>query len=70
MANEEHLKILKQGVEQWNQWRLENAIRPDLSDANLSNADLSDADLSNANLGECRPEPLPTCMVLSWTVPT
>ena len=33
MANEEHLKILKQGVEQWNKWRLENAIRPDLSRA-------------------------------------
>ena len=41
MANEEHLKILKQGVEQWNKWRLENAIRPDLVDANLSSADLS-----------------------------
>ena len=40
MANEEHLKILKQGVEQWNKWRLENAIRPDLSDADLSSAEL------------------------------
>ena len=51
MANEEHLKILKQGVEQWNKWRLENAIRPDLSDANLSGADLrASADLSGANL--------------------
>ena len=28
MANEEHLKILKQGVEQWNKWRFENAILP------------------------------------------
>ena len=27
MANEEHLKILNQGVEQWNKWRLENAIK-------------------------------------------
>ncbi len=31
MANEEHLKILKQGVEQWNKWRLEKAIKPDLA---------------------------------------
>ena len=55
MANEEHLKILKQGVEQWNKWRLENAIWPnlygaDLSDADLSGANLSDAYLSGANL--------------------
>ena len=47
MANEEHLKILKQGVEQWNKWRLENAIRPDLIGANLNSAKLSDADLSD-----------------------
>ena len=50
MANEEHLKILKQGVEQWNKWRLENAIRPDLIDANLRRADLIDANLSGAYL--------------------
>ncbi len=60
MANEEHLKILKQGVEQWNNWRLENAIKPDLSGANLIGANLlraylidaylSFADLSGANL--------------------
>jgi len=58
MANEEHLKILKQGVEAWNKWREENPkVIPDLANANLSNADLSDAiladaDLSNANLTE------------------
>jgi uncharacterized protein YjbI with pentapeptide repeats len=50
MANEEHLKRLKQGVEQWNKWRLENAIRPDLSGANLRGADLSEANLTNAKL--------------------
>ncbi|HEY2237126.1 MAG TPA: pentapeptide repeat-containing protein, partial [Candidatus Angelobacter sp.] len=55
MANEEHLKILKQGVEQWNKWRVFNPIRPDLgearlSDANLSGANLFDADLSRAFL--------------------
>jgi uncharacterized protein YjbI with pentapeptide repeats len=44
MANEEHLKILEQGVEVWNQWRKENVgIQPDLSGADLREADLSDA---------------------------
>src|SRR5437868_1920671 len=50
MLDEEHLKILKQGVEQWNKWRLENAIRPDLSGANLIGADLSGANLIDAYL--------------------
>lgn len=40
MANEEHLKIIQQGVEDWNAWRAENLdITPDLSMANLSSAD-------------------------------
>ena len=47
MANNEHLAILKQGVEVWNKWRDENQyVRP-----NLSGTDLSKADLSGANLG-------------------
>lgn len=51
MANEEHLKILKQGVEVWNQWRKENEfITPDLSGADLSATDLSMARLSEAHL--------------------
>ena len=50
MANKEHLKILKQGVEQWNKWRLENAIKPDLRGAILRSANLSGADLSGAKL--------------------
>jgi hypothetical protein len=51
MANEEHLEILKQGVEVWNKWREENIeIRPDLSKAYLTGAKLWDANLSNANL--------------------
>jgi uncharacterized protein YjbI with pentapeptide repeats len=55
MANEEHLKILKQGVEQWNKWRSEharweNAIRPDLGDADLSDVDLHGANLTSADL--------------------
>jgi len=36
MANPEHLKILKQGVEDWNQWRKDNPdIKPGLSEADL-----------------------------------
>src|SRR5258708_548316 len=37
MANQEHLDILKQGVEIWNQWRKENpSIGVDLREANLA----------------------------------
>jgi hypothetical protein len=41
MANEEHLKILRQGVEAWNAWRNQNPG----SCANLEDADLHGADL-------------------------
>ncbi len=51
MANEEHLKILKQGVEAWNGWREKNPqITLDLSGANLIEADLSGANLIGADL--------------------
>jgi hypothetical protein len=51
MANPEHLKILKRGVEEWNQWREANpSIQPDLSEAYLSETDLSRAKLIKANL--------------------
>jgi TIR domain/Pentapeptide repeats (8 copies) len=51
MANQEHLDILRQGVEAWNQWRKEhNDIIPDLSKANLSGADLETTNLSQVNL--------------------
>ena len=44
MANNEHVALLKQGVDAWNAWRDENPdIRPDLSGANLSGADLRGA---------------------------
>ena len=50
-AEKEHLEILKQGVEAWNQWRKANPLaRPKLLSADLSGADLSGADLSGANL--------------------
>jgi uncharacterized protein YjbI with pentapeptide repeats len=51
MANDEHVALLKQGVEAWNAWRDENpGIRPDLSEADLSKANLSYANLRGANL--------------------
>jgi hypothetical protein len=41
MANDEHVAILKQGVDAWNKWRVENRhLRPDLSGADLSRANL------------------------------
>jgi uncharacterized protein YjbI with pentapeptide repeats len=68
MANEEHLKILLQGVRVWNKWRLQNyIIKPDLQQsllsgaplnqvflrgADLRKADLREANLVNANLSE------------------
>lgn len=53
MANPEHLEVLQQGVEAWNQWREANHEEgPDLSKANLSKMDLSKANLSRANLSE------------------
>jgi len=56
MANEEHLALLKQGVEAWNEWKANNPdIRPDLSFATgngitIRGAKLSGVDLSRANL--------------------
>jgi len=51
MANKEHLALLKQGVEIWNQWRNEHeSIVPDLSGVDLSGADLSGVNLSGADL--------------------
>ncbi|HEU5382174.1 MAG TPA: pentapeptide repeat-containing protein [Ktedonobacteraceae bacterium] len=53
MANEEHLTILKRGVEVWNQWRKENPdLRPDLSQAHLSQATLLDINLRLVLLGD------------------
>ena len=51
MADEEHLRILRQDVDTWNKWRDEHPdIRPDLSEADLVEADLVMANLSRANL--------------------
>jgi hypothetical protein len=51
MADDELVKILKQGVEAWNKWRRENPeIWLDLAGADLIDASLSGANLSRANL--------------------
>lgn len=61
MADPESVKIVKQGVTVWNQWRQKRSdIEPDLRDADLHNAQLSGinfdrtrlngANLRNANL--------------------
>jgi len=60
VANEEHVKRLRQGVAKWNAWREENKSYlylsglelplTDLTLANLSDAKLSAADLSGAKL--------------------
>jgi uncharacterized protein YjbI with pentapeptide repeats len=68
MANPEHVKIIRQGADVWNQWRTEHpTIKPDLSDtkffrnnlrrvnlrgANLSSTDLSQVDLNEADLSD------------------
>ena len=55
MANEEHFAILKQGVEVWNKWRVENPeIKPDLSKLWLREANLSGANLSVTNLSSIK----------------
>jgi uncharacterized protein YjbI with pentapeptide repeats len=52
MPNEEHVALLKKGVDAWNAWRDGNRnIDPDLSRADLSKAELVDAHLGGANLG-------------------
>lgn len=51
MANQEHLDLIRQGVEVWNAWRKEHPdTKVDLSSANLRGADLSQAVFSEAFL--------------------
>jgi hypothetical protein len=50
MADEEQLRILKQGVEAWNAWRAGWEIAIDLSEAPLDRDNLSEADLDRVNL--------------------
>jgi hypothetical protein len=56
MANEEHLRMLVQGVPAWNAWRVTGDYDdPDLIEAHLDGLDLSGVDLSFANLTTVAP---------------
>ncbi len=51
MANPKHLKILREGMRAWNEWRAENPeVRVDLADADLRDTDLRGANLTDADL--------------------
>jgi hypothetical protein len=51
MANPEHLEIIKQGADAWNQWRVQNlSTSPDLSGANLTGISLPDINLKGVEL--------------------
>jgi hypothetical protein len=53
MANEEHLAILRLGLDEWNEWRKTNGgVRPDLSEADLCEMDLCGANLNRALLNQ------------------
>jgi len=60
MANEEHLQIIRQGVDVWNEWRQKNPeLVPDLSgahpyEANFSGTDLGEAILRGVCAHQCR----------------
>ena len=52
MANEQHLKLIKQGVRTWNAWRdkEDRDVHPDLEGVDLSGPDLNGVDFSFTNL--------------------
>ena len=66
MANPEHLSILKQGVQVWNNWRSEKPnIRPDLRTADLFRFHLKGAFLLGVNLCSC-----PMCQCVELRIKT
>jgi len=51
MANSEHLRILKQGVGEWNEWRLKSlSTPPNLREAHLGGENLGGANLCGVDL--------------------
>jgi hypothetical protein len=51
MGNKEHLALLEQGVDVWNEWRAkERSIRPDINRENIRIKKLGGANLSGVNL--------------------
>src|SRR5262245_3815746 len=53
MANDEHVALLKQGVDAWNKWREKNRslMRRNDEPRDLRGADLTGADLHRVDLG-------------------
>lgn len=49
MANREHLRRLKGGVEAWNAWRSKKKITPNFEEAKLAECELAGANLADAN---------------------
>lgn len=59
MAREEHVAILKQGVDVWNQWRAENPeLQPDLSRVNFWSLEPGDPYLMEALWNVWFPDPM------------
>ena len=51
MPKEEHLTVLRNGVDYWNRWREKNSdIQPDLREADIRNSKLQGANLQDADL--------------------
>lgn len=55
MANQEHLRLIERGVENWNKWFKENrTVIPDLRGADFTGRDFSGINLKNARLREAK----------------
>ena len=53
MANDEHVAILRKGVDAWNKWRAQYPeVKPDLTRADLRRENVSKANLSGVKLGD------------------
>jgi uncharacterized protein YjbI with pentapeptide repeats len=51
VANQEHVELLKRGVDEWNQWRENNPnLRPDLREIELKRVDLRGVNLRKVDL--------------------
>jgi len=50
MANERHVRLLREGKDAWNRWRSETSVRPNLRGAKLSAWNLHGYDLHGADL--------------------
>ena len=70
VANQEHLDLLRQGVDPWNSWRVkEPFVFPDLTDAKLGNANLQGAKLSGADLSRANLSKADLCeAILNWAL--